>query len=200
MDKQEWLKINGFNSVGVTYLVLGNSYPIKQQLKESGFKFSPLLRWHGPDNEFQLPNGCFYKELSYDEVFEWDDKDGVTFMREGARDIIEDIFNPQEISNSEYVGEIGERFRGTQVYIKSIRGFDSEFGYKYVYTFEDDYGNLYSWFTTVQLPATAGAKGTLSGTIKNHTEYKGAKTTQLSRCIFTPKESDFSTNYYSKWD
>lgn len=188
MTKEEWLKINGFNSLGITYLVLGNSYPIKQDLKNEGFKFSPLLRWHGPECKYQLPVTCFYKELKYEEVFEWNDEEGVTFMKEGTRDKIEDIFNPKEIITSEHVGEIGERFHNLPVLVKFIRGFDSDFGYKYVYTFEDDYGNLFSWFTTVQLAAAAGSRGMLSGTVKNHTEYKGAKTTQLSRCILVTEE------------
>ena len=188
MTKDEWLKTNGFNPFGVTYLVLGNSYPIKQNLKDEGFKFSPLLRWHGPECKYQLPITCFYKELNYEEVFEWNEAEGVTFMKEGARDMIENIFNPKEESTSDYVGEIGERFRNIPVFVKYIRGFDSDFGYKYVYTFEDDYGNLFSWFTTVQIAAAAGSRGMLSGTIKNHSEYKGVKTTQLSRCVFSPDD------------
>jgi hypothetical protein len=195
VTKDEWLKTNGFNTFGVTYLVLGNSYPIKQNLKDEGFKFSPLLRWHGPECKYLLPPTCFYKELKYEEIFLWSDTEQTTFMKEGSRDILENIFNPKEESTSNYVGEIGERFYNLPVVVKNIRGFDSDFGYKYVYTFIDNNGNLFSWCTTVQIAAAAGSSGMLSGTIKNHTEYKDVKTTQLSRCIFTSSDSDFSIGY-----
>ena len=58
MTKSEWLKINGFSADGVTYIVMGNSYKIKEDLKLSDFKFSPLLRWHGESNTFSLPKNC----------------------------------------------------------------------------------------------------------------------------------------------
>ena len=75
ITKTEWLEMNGFSEYGVTYLVLGNSYPIKDDLKENGFKFSPLLRWHGDTNDFDLPEGCYYKEFCFDEVFIWNEED-----------------------------------------------------------------------------------------------------------------------------
>ena len=182
MTKTEWLAVNGFSEYGVTYLVLGNSYPIKDKLKDAGFKFSPLLRWHSDDRSFELPEGCEYRELHYEEIFIWNEEENITFMKEGAREKIDLIFNPPVESNSVYVGEIGERLRNILVEIRNITGFDSAFGYKWVYTFEDEKGNLYSWFTTSQQSVSIGMKVILTGTVKAHVEYKGAETTQLNRC------------------
>lgn len=36
-----WLERNGFNENEETYLIYGNTYPIKDKLKEAGCKFSP---------------------------------------------------------------------------------------------------------------------------------------------------------------
>ena len=182
ITKTEWLAANGFSEYGLTYLVLGNSYPIKENLKEAGFKFSPLLRWHGDNCDFELPEYCYYKELRFDDLFIWSEEEKVAFMKEGTRDTIDAIFNPKIEYNSDYVGEIGERIRNIPVTVRNIRGFDSAYGYKWVYTFEDKNGNIYTWFTTSQQSIMVEDEVSLTGTIKAHVEYKETKTTQLTRC------------------
>ena len=182
ITKTEWLEANGFSEYGVTYLVLGNSYPIKDILKDKGFKFSPLLRWHCGNCDFELPEGCYYKELQFEDVFIWNEEEKVAFMKEGTRDKLDEIFNPKEENHSDYVGEIKERLRDISTKIRSIAGFDSAYGYKWVYTFIDEEGNLYTWFTTAQQPVSIGDHVNLTGTVKAHVEYKGARTTQLTRC------------------
>ena len=183
MTKTEWLAVNGFSEYGITYLVLGNSYPIKDELKEAGFKFSPLLRWHGPEANYALPENCNYYELRYEDLFTWDEESKVTFMKEGAREKIDLIFNPPVESNSQFVGEIGERLRDIPMRVRNIGGFDSAYGYKWVYTFEDEDENVYSWFTTSQQAISVGMNCIVTGTIKAHVEYKKVFTTQLTRCI-----------------
>ena len=183
ITKAEWLEANGFSGDGVTYLVLGNSYPIKDELKENGFKFSPLLRWHCGNCAFELPEGCHYKVINFYDLFTWDESTNSAFLKDGTREMIERIFNPPEECHSAYVGEIGERLREIPVSIKNIGGFDSAYGYKWVYTFEDEEGNRYTWFTTAQQGVSIGMKVILTGTIKAHVEYKGAETTQLNRCV-----------------
>ena len=182
ITKTEWLKANGFSDAGVTYLVLGNSYPIKEELKEAGFYYSALLRWHRGNCDFELPESCEYKELRYEDLFTWDEVSHTTFLKEGTREMLDSIFNPIVESNSQYVGEIGERLRDIPARIFSIGGFDSAYGYKWVYTFEDEDGNRYSWFTTSQQSVNYGDMVSLTGTIKAHVEYRGARTTQLTRC------------------
>ena len=183
LTKTEWLAVNGFSEYGVTYLVLGNSYPIKDELKEAGFKFSPLLRWHGSEANYVLPENCNYYELRYEDLFTWDEDSHTTFMKEGAREKIDLIFNPIVESNSQFVGEIGERLRDIPMQVRNIGGFDSAYGYKWVYTFEDNDGNVYSWFTTSQQAVSVGMKCIVTGTIKAHVEYKSVFTTQLNRCV-----------------
>jgi hypothetical protein len=183
MTKSEWLEANGFSDFGVTYLVLGNSYPIKEDLKENGFKYSPLLRWHGDNDDLDLPADCSYYELRYEDIFTWDEASQTTFMKEGVRDKLELIFNPPIESNSQFVGEIGERLRDIPMRVCNIGGFDSAYGYKWVYTFEDIDGNVYSWFTTSQQAICIGMTYIVTGTIKAHVEYKKVFTTQLSRCV-----------------
>ena len=182
ITKLEWFEANGFSEHGVTYLVLGNSYIIKDELKDNGFKFSPLLKWHCKSCNFELPECCNYKEFYFYDYFTWDEETNSAFMKEGTREAIERIFNPPETCNSTYVGEIGERLRDIPVVVCNIGGFDSPYGYKWVYTFEDEEGNRYTWFTTSQQAISIGSSVGLTGTIKGHVEYKGVETTQLTRC------------------
>ena len=43
--------------------------------------------------------------------------------------------------------------------------------------------NVLVWFTSVDLDFEKGQAVDLTGTIKKHEEFRGVKTTQLSRCI-----------------
>ena len=103
-------------------------------------------------------------------------------MKQGIREVLDDIFNPVVESTSSFVGEIGERLRGIPVSVRNISGYDSPYGYKFIYTFEDKDGNLYTWSTVTQQTVALGMHILLDGTVKAHVEYKGAFTTQLSRC------------------
>lgn len=183
ITKNQWFEVNGFSNEGITYLVLGNSYSIKEELKDNGFKFSPLLRWHADTCTFQLPAGCYYKMLNFYDLFTWDEETNSAFMKPGTREAIELIFNPPEECTSTYVGDIGERLRDIIVLVRNIGGYESAYGYKWVYTFEDENGNRYSWFTSTQQGLSTGMKISISGTVKGHVEYKGVETTQLTRCI-----------------
>ena len=149
MTKIEWLKENGFSVDGITYIVMGKSYNIKDGLKEIGFKFSPLLRWHGDTCEYVLPPDCFYHVLTYDEIFTWDNEEGVSFLKTGARDFLENLFNPPRESKSEYQGEIGEKVTIKDAEVVNIGGYAGPYGYTWVYTFKDQNENEYTWFTTV---------------------------------------------------
>lgn len=183
MSKVEWLKFNGFTPNGVTYLVVGNSYPIKDELKEAGFKFSSLLRWHSGNPLIELPPECVYLEFKYDDYFIWDENTHTSFLQNGARERIELIFNPTIEVHSKFVGKVGDRIRDIIMTVRAASGYESAFGYKWVYTFEDEAGNYYSWATTNHQCICIGAKYNISGTIKDHLVYKNIPTTQLTRGV-----------------
>lgn len=188
LTKSEWLKVNGFSKDGETYIVMGNSYKIKDNLKEAGFKFSPLLRWHTDNDKYDLPDGCHYCILEYNQIFIWDEEKGVTFMQEGARDFLEDLFNPPRESKSEYQGEIGEYLTCPHCEVSNISGYSGPYGYTWIYTFRDIKDNEYTWFTTVNKSLAVGMHCYVFGTVKAHNEYKGVKTTVLTRCGITVED------------
>jgi len=84
---------------------------------------------------------------------------------------------------SAHVGEIGKRltFRLTVVRKANV---DTEWGGLTIYVLEDESGNVFVWKTS-----TGSLKYEIAydvkGTIKKHSDYKGKKQTELSRCVAT---------------
>ena len=186
LTKLEWFELNGFSPEGKTYMVLGNSYPIKNQLKDAGFRYTQLLRWHAPVNTLELPDTCHYHELNYNDYFVWDEEKGISFMKENARKNIELLFNLVPVSSSQYVGQIDEKIESVRCVLRNIGGYNTAYGYRWVYNFVDENGNQFSWHTNGNKLLLPEMVVDLSGTIREHIEYKGVKTTKLVRCKVVP--------------
>lgn len=184
MTKVEWMEKNGFSPEGLTYIVYGdNTYSIKNHLKELGYKFNSLLKWHAPEpialNLEDFGTIC----VSFDEVAEWYEEEGCAYYKDGAKDLIDKkIALVQGPSLSEYVGEVGERLRNLTAIYKSSRGFVGKYGWTNIHTFQIG-ENILVWFTAKECQLERGEIVDLTGTVKKHEEFRGVKTTQLSRCI-----------------
>lgn len=192
LTKSEWLETNGFSEDGKTIIVLGNSYSIKDKLKELGFKYSPLLRWHCGNWTEEKLKGISYAVFQFDDFFSWSEEEGVAFLLKGAREKIEQIFNPIRESKSEYRGEIGDTLTLPCCTVVNVNGYNGVYGYTWVYTFRDLKDNEYTWFTTVNKCLAVGTYCMVIGKVKMHQEYKGVKTTVLTRCSITIHELDES--------
>ena len=183
MTKELWLEKHGFSESGITYCVVGdNTYSIKEYLKENGYKFDPILKWHGAES-LELPEGYSLLELSFDDICEWDSNlcEGCYFEKTKA--IVDKAFKEAAgPSLSEFVGEVGQRLRNLTAIYKSTRGFSGKYGWTNIHTFQID-EDVLVWFTTVELDLEVGQPVDLTGTVKKHEEFRGVKTTQLSRCI-----------------
>ena len=95
---------------------------------------------------------------------------------------------------SQYVGQIGAKveFKGT--YVKTGSWDQKSFsGYgmvtMYVHTFKDADGNVFTWKTQNGVCLNYGECVLVKGTIKNHSEYKDEKQTELTRCKVTAVNS-----------
>lgn len=182
-NKREWMFKNGFGEDGLTWCVFGDdTYSIKDHLKELGCKFSPILKWHC-DKPLDLPAGYGMISFAFEDLYEWNPQTKNAYFYEDAKEKVDKAFKQAEgPSLSEYVGEVGERLRNVTAIYKSSRGFDSRFGWTNIHTFE--VGNdILVWFTQKDLTFEKGQAVDLTGTIKKHEEFRGVKTTHLSRCI-----------------
>lgn len=98
-----------------------------------------------------------------------------------------------------YIGEIGKRLTVTVTFKKSFEYTDYNFSFygttHYIHTFEDNDGNVIVWKSTncvgtldpeygVTRPITKGSVVELTGTVKDHSQYKGTEQTVVTRCKF----------------
>ena len=103
---------------------------------------------------------------------------------------------------SEYIGSIGTKVSVEVVLVNDYSYVDRAYSYygttHYIYTMKDAEGNLYVWKTTSSLTnwqpdgdackcvcIHKGDTMIISGTVKEHSEYKGEKQTVLTRCKFS---------------
>ena len=183
-DKRaKWLEENCFNKNLTTFVYFpADSFEVKDSLKDAGFHFSKNLLWHIAN----IPEGYEDKvvEITLDQVAEigaW----GEGFYRPGARTFVDDILKncrPIEESTSEWLFEEKERFYDYAVVLKSVRGMETRFGWTQLVKFEDANGNILQWWTAVEIKAEVGDQVLLTGTVKAHDEYKGVKSTTVTRC------------------
>lgn len=181
-NMKEWWSKNGIGEDGLIWIVTGDTYAIKDRLKELGCRFSPVLKWYSPV-AIDVPEGYGLMSIAFDEVYEWQPLMNCAYFFENAQQKVEKKL--QELagpSKSEYVGTVGERLRNITAIYSSTRGFEGRYGYTFIHTFYQG-DNCLVWFTTKELPLEKGDVVDLTGTIKGFEEFRGVKTTQLNRCI-----------------
>ena len=181
--RAKWLEENCFNENLTTFVYFpADSFEVKDNLKDAGFKFNRSLLWHIAN----IPEGYEDKvvEITLDQVAEigaW----GEGFYRPDARTFVDDMLKncrPAEESTSEWLFEEKERFYDYVVVLKSVRGMETRYGYTTLIKFEDEYGNILDWWTSTDVKAEIGDRVLLTGTVKSHNEYKGIKSTTVTRC------------------
>lgn len=96
----------------------------------------------------------------------------------------------EEVSASNHIGTVGQRIEFTAE-IKLVYSYSTAYGLVNIYEITDENENKFVWKTTVdimefdehgQIITPSGKKFTVKGTIKAHTEFRGIKQTELTRC------------------
>lgn len=173
--RSEFLEKNGFDTNGVTHVVVGKAFDKKDELKALGAKFNPYIKWHLPFK----PEGFVTVEMNVQECFN-ESGTAQLMWNENAWELVEKKAPVVERPQLNYVGTIGEKvtLELTQV---SCFTFESQFGTSYINVFKDSDGNKLVWKTGCRV-ANDGASVTLKGTIKEHNEFREEKQTVLTRC------------------
>jgi hypothetical protein len=88
---------------------------------------------------------------------------------------------------SQHIGQIGDKVEIKATYVrsgsweqKSFSGYGTDI--MHVHTFKDPNGNVLTWKTQKGVRLEYGEPVIVKGTIKNHSEYKDEKQTELTRC------------------
>lgn len=172
----EW---RGLNENGEGFVVLGNTYEIKDELKKHGAKFTRELGWVLPHDIPEFPSF----KISLHDIANIKE-DGKYIPKENLYEIISEMkksFEPKVESNSEWVGTVGKKY-GSQVVCTKIHSFYTVYGESYLYTFEDANENILIWSTGKFFDFKEGKQIFLYGTVKAHSEYRGVKQTRMTRC------------------
>jgi len=181
----EFFKRNAFDEAGVTYVALGNTYQIKDQLKEAGFKYDTVFGWHADHEVVAYPTVA----INAADVFGKNDYDWYVWELADAKKIKSIIreANDQQTAakdTSEYVGSVGEKITVTAT-LERAHEYSYSIGWKTIYstayTFKDDAGNTIVWKTQKYLDVKEGQQVTVTGTVKEHNTYKGKKQTIITR-------------------
>jgi len=175
--KKDWLEKNGFDEDENTYIIFGDSYSIKDELKDAGWKFSHQFLWHKPD-----PAGYEDRviKLNLSEVGVWTAYGAFVFNENAADWIQQKLNNAIPPSNSEWID--GDRVDLLPVIFVSKREYDGYYGLTNILTFKTEEDNMLTWFTSTNPKLEKGFTYFISGKIKDRKEYKGVKTTILTRC------------------
>lgn len=180
--KLEVAKKLGFNSEGKMYIICGgDTYAIKDQLKALGARFDYNFKWF-LSNPVDLPEGYQLCEFSFDELYDYEPRTKWATLKNNVKDIIKGRLQELETTTDTkyYPAEIKDKI-SVQATLTAIRGFDSMYGYTYIYTFTlDEY--VFVWMTTKDLGLDTDTIVNLSGTIKGFEEYNGVAQTQVTRC------------------
>lgn len=168
------------------FVVTGeNTYAVKDELKELGCKYKPEFGWYCT-HAVDIPVNYGMVGISFDEVCQWNPLTKKISVKENAKEIA-DAAKAETMpkSNSEFIGEIKQRLRDLHVVLTGCRTIETYYGISLVYTFKMG-DNILTWFCSgkgIDPDIEVGDAVLLTGTVKDHKEYKGVKQTYLNRCI-----------------
>lgn len=196
--RKEWLTKNGWTEDGFTFLFLGNTFEVKDTIKELGGRFNRLVGWY-IDHEVE---GFEFLKISKDLIlyetywgYDWKYDVDINSLKKAE----EARLHPVE-HTSEYQGEIKERLKGLKLTVVFETTFENQIPAKYrgwyddtkwFYSMKDESGNIFTWTASSPMgleinnafhSVKKGDTVILDGTVKDHKEYKGDKQTVLTRC------------------
>lgn len=174
---KRWWSENGFNADGVTFCIIGNSYSIKDKLKEYGYCYHPTLGWHGKDT-LSLPFAYQIIPISFSESFVWN----LTTEKADPREKVGKLEMAKP--KSEWVGSVGEKIYNINVTLVRINPIQTQYGLNNIYTFVTKENNILTWFTKKDIGIDVGSECVIkSAIIKTLDEYNSDKQTVVKNLI-----------------
>lgn len=189
-----YFKKMGLASDGSFWVVMGDTFSIKDELKAKGARFHHSIGWYfaekvdgydmervGLDSEKEIDGDtykAFFESADGTISFGYDLHTFIVALKadyKAARD------------TSIYYGEPKQRITH-KVKLKEVYSFETNYTYRgetsYLYLFEDSENHVFTWRTSTGFGVDLknGAEITIKGTIKEHREYKGTRQTVLTRC------------------
>ena len=170
----KWYNIN---EDGDTFIAVGDTYSIKDDLKKAGAKFNKELGWSFKEDPVKFKT----IKVNVDSIAH-KSNGGIYHLNDNINEMMKEFHEKFiEPTNSEWVGTVGEKIR-TWGILKNIHQFQGTFGLTTVYTFSDEEENSIVWMTTKNMSIEVGDLCEIKGTVKAHNIFRGDKQTLLTRC------------------
>lgn len=142
--KRNWLLRNNFDENGDTFIVMGDSYAIKDKLKSLGFKYSDYIKWHCAipceDWDFMI------KKVNVNDFYHWVPGVKGYLISEEGKDRLKKVY-AEAPSEGEWVGGVGKRI-SVEVSFIGRRAFDSNWGAASLFMFDTLEHQRLIWNTT----------------------------------------------------
>lgn len=188
---EEFFDRQGISREGFFWVVLGNTYEIKDELREAGATYNSDLGWYFNKQtsypSIMLHVDEYYRKDQYG-VYRWNEVNYGEVV-DATKAKIKEANNSEKNITSQHFGNVGDKLDITAKYTRSS-SWETHFGYRtqtqYCHTFTDGEGHIFIWKTTSPIyDIDIDTEVELKGTIKAHDEYKGIKQTSLQRCKIT---------------
>lgn len=180
MTKEDFMTAMGFSKDGDVYIVGGgNTYIIKEELKQLGFKFSYVLGWHSvTKREVPAPYQLFH--FTFDELYKWEPQFNKAFPYPDTADKLKNIKyinNENKKEFSEFVGNEGDRLTVPVIFshMQTCPGY-------YIYTFKNGC-NIITWVTKKYVVFAKNKDYLLRASVVRHLIIGNTKTTKVNRCV-----------------
>lgn len=164
---------------GFIHIFKGDTYAALEWFRASVCKYNKIFGWYCPSTEDlprDIPIGIDPIEIQWSDVCA---EDGVSLLSETkAKEWCQQFL--YEPSDSEYVGEVGDRLEIVVTVDKAVE-LNGYYGRSTMHIMHDYEGNTIVWTTSAK-NLVPGNEYTLRGTIKAHNTYKNEKQTILTRC------------------
>ncbi len=83
---------------------------------------------------------------------------------------------------SDFVGNVGERLTFTIATFRCLTSWETQFGLTFLYKITDESGNVFVWKTNKDVDDEYVINKTITGTVKEHSEFRDTKQTVITRC------------------
>lgn len=168
----------GFGEQGYITIFKGDTDFYTDWFQNSGLKYAVRWGWYVPEGAevpSPLPVGIEPIKLDWERV-SWDED---TLLPDGKlKEVLNSLIYDKH--GSEYIGAIGDKYTGELTVIKTAP-YETPYGTTTVHVFEDSLGNQLTWNTTSK-QLELGHSYLISGTIKDHSNFKNIHQTVLTRC------------------
>ena len=105
----------------------------------------------------------------------------------------------EEGARSNHVGAVGKRVSFKAVEAKALTSWETMYGVTTIYKFVDGDGNVFTWKTSGWVNTDREIEN-VTGTVKEHKEYRGVKQTELTRCKIEYAEKKHAPANDEAWE